>query len=110
MNDLKVKFFRDTEKFDASKLTAEEYDYYLHYLAEARSSTVNAHVIYFDKRVYSIVQGYCCNSYNSRGELISNRFKVEHFENIAVKDDLLEKIMNMETTTKKKMLRQMDIY
>ena len=100
MNDLKRRFFRDPENFDATKLTSEEYDYYFNYLAEARSNTVNANVIYFDKKVYSVVQGHCRNSYNQRGELIANRFRVEHFTNIAVKDDLLEKLVEIFKTSK----------
>lgn len=90
--ELKKKFFREGDNFDDTQLNEDELNYYFRNLATARTNKVELPILYFDKRNYTVVKGYCNNNFNERSELISQRYFVEYFRQIAVKDNLITKL------------------
>lgn len=90
--ELKKRFFREGDNFDDTTLNDEELNFYFRNLATARTNKVELPILYFDKRNYTIVKGYCNNNFNERSELISRRYFVEYFRQIAVKDNVISKL------------------
>jgi len=92
MQELQYRFVKEGDNFDPKTLSHDEFNYYLNNLATARTLTDKRTVLYFDKRNYTVVKGYCNNNLNGKGDLISKRYYVEYFKQIAVKDRLIQKL------------------
>lgn len=73
-------------------LNEDEYQFYTQNLVIARSHQVTMSVLYFDKRNYNIVKGYCKQNFNAKSELVSRTYFVEQFKQLAVKDNLITKL------------------
>jgi hypothetical protein len=89
---LRKRFFLEGDKFDTGSLTQEEFDYYISTLATQRSSTIPRSVLYFDKQNYTVIRGEVRNDYNSNQQLIADKYYVQYYRQIAVKDNLLDKL------------------
>jgi len=90
--ELKKRFFKEGDNFDSRNLKDDELNFYFRNLATARTNKVSLPILYFDKRNYTVVKGYCNNNLNERSELISRRYFVEYFGQIAVKDNIITKL------------------
>lgn len=90
--ELKKRFFKEGDNFDSRNLKDDELNFYFRNLATARTNKVSLPILYFDKRNYTVVKGHCNNNLNERSELISRRYFVEYFGQIAVKDNIITKL------------------
>lgn len=77
---------------DTTQLNDDEFKFYAENLAEFREERKDLSYLYFDLVHYGFVQGYVIRKYNKKGELISNDYKVERFEQYAVADNICDKI------------------
>lgn len=90
--ELKKKFFKQGDNFDVSELSDAEYQYYVSHLLTQRRISTPVTVLYFDRQWYNIVKGYQTQNYNGQNGVISQQYKVEVFDRISVKDNLLIKL------------------
>lgn len=89
--ELKEKFFTNT--LPMSELNEYELRYYSDELATVKTEVYYIGYIHFDCRQYTIINGLCVYSYNSKKALTKKRYKVFELFNLGV-NEKLSKIIN----------------